>query len=80
MVQGVGLEPTISKLSVWGLTNLATLTYNGAFYLPTQAPNAGMQVLPLSNLPKGSRIKAHRAYLFNLYTVPSVRLTLHPVT
>ena len=26
MVQGAGLEPAISKLSVWGLTNLATLT------------------------------------------------------
>ena len=41
MVQGAGLEPAISKLSVWGLTNLATLTYDGAFYLSMQAPNAG---------------------------------------
>ena len=78
MVEGPGIEPRSCDYQSHVLTNCTIPPYKVLFYLPTQAPSAGTQVLPLSNLPKGSRIKAHRAYLFNLYTVPSVRLALCP--
>ena len=65
MVQGAGLEPAISKLSVWGLTNLATLTY-GCFV--AEAPEREFVFVHSED----TRIKAHRAYLFCLYTAHSV--------
>ena len=80
MVERPGLGPELCDYQSQVLTNYTTSPYDGAFLLPTQAPSAGTQVLPLSNLPKGSRIKAHRVYLVNLYTVPSVRFALHSIS
>ena len=77
MVEGPGLEPRLCDYQSQVLADYTIPPYNGAFKLPTQAPSAGCKFLPLSNLPKGTRIKAHRAYLVNLYTAPSVRLALH---
>ena len=65
MVQGAGLEPAISKLSVWGLTNLATLTYR---CFVAEAPEREFVFVHSED----TRIKAHRAYLFCLYTAHSV--------
>ena len=80
VVEGPGLEPRSGDYQSPVLTNYTIPPFNGAFYLPTQAPSAGSISFTFIQLIKGSRIKAHRAYLFNLYTVPSVRLILHPIT
>ena len=42
MVEGPGLEPRLYDYQSQVLTNYTIPPYKGAFYLPTQAPSAGM--------------------------------------
>ena len=56
LVLGVGLGPTISKLSVWCLTNLATPTYKTDFF-------DCVRVLPIELSP---RVEESRTRTYNI--------------
>ena len=78
LVLGVGLGPTISKLSVWCLTNLATPTYKTDFFdcvraLPIElSPRVGKNRIRTCNivLPKQKSFEiAASVFIFYKYYI-----------
>ncbi len=82
VVEGPRLELRSCDYQSQVLAGCTIPPYNGAFYLPTQAPSMSKSkfILYPTYLKGVLLLSINKPYLVNLYTVPSVRLILHPVT